>query len=263
MNLPFYTEGPVVDREGNLFCTTLRGGTILHLDKQGNYAEWANSACPNGQALSLNGDHLVCDSMMSAVRRFDQKGNWLKDEIQNQCAGKPVYVPNDLVLDSRDGIYFTDSKRHTGAVFYLGNDGQQFVIADNLDYPNGLVLSGDEYFLYVAESYRNRILKINLSQSVPTKKKVTVLADLPKHISGRDQDNLPDGLAMDNDQNLWVAHYGMQAVQVVSTEGHVLFSIDTGIPYTSNLTFIDDSTLMVTGGYGEPGPGAVVLIETE
>lgn len=260
-DLPYYTEGPVIDNKGNVFCTTLRGGSILNIDDSGKQHEWAHSTCPNGQAVSKNGDHLICDSMTSAIRRFSKHGEWIKDEVKNQCAGKPVYVPNDLIVDRKGGIYFTDSKRHTGSVFYVGENGNELVIASHLDYPNGLVLSHDEQFLFVAESYGNRIIKIDVTLPVSTENRITLFANLPSHASGREQDNLPDGLALDQNSNLWVAHYGMQAVQVLSAQGNLIVSIDTTMPYTSNLAFIDDDTVLVTGGYGEPGPGALFLID--
>ncbi|HEX3934340.1 MAG TPA: SMP-30/gluconolactonase/LRE family protein, partial [Puia sp.] len=80
------------------------------------------------------------------------------------------------------------------------------------------------------------------------------------HLSGKEQDNLPDGMTLDDDENLWVAHYGMQAIHKLSPGGNLLLSVNTTIPFTSNLTFSDERTLIVTGGYGEPGPGALCRI---
>lgn len=255
-NIPFYTEGPAIDSLGNLFFTTLAGRNILKMDTSGKIFEWGASECPNGQIILPNDDHLICDVELSAIRRFDSNGRFVKNEIEGLCSEEAVYVPNDLIADASGNIYFTDSIRHTGKVFFLGTDGQQHVLLTDLDYPNGLVLSQDEQCLYVAESYKNRIILIELEKPGKIKGTFRVFATLPQNKSG--EYNMPDGLAIDRQGNIWVAHYGMQAVQLLSPEGELLHSINTGVPFTSNLTFMNDEVLYITGGFGEPGPGILL-----
>ncbi len=92
-------------------------------------------------------------------------------------------------------MFFTDSVRESGRVFKVGKRDAAMRIAAGLDYPNGLALSPDHSLLYVAESYRNRILTIALNgDQFPL---AFVWARLPGHRSGRPVDNLPDGLATD------------------------------------------------------------------
>ncbi|WP_262249221.1 SMP-30/gluconolactonase/LRE family protein [Parapedobacter soli] len=256
-DLPFYTEGPISDGDGNLFFTTLSGGVIWRFDQQGCLTQWAFSDCPNGQIILPNGDHLVCDSKLAAIRRFSPSGRLLSDELAGYCAGEPVQVPNDLIMADDGTLFFTDSIRHAGRVFYVRANGQQGVLAANLDYPNGLVFSPCGNWLYVAESYRNRIVKIDVGGEGG----LEVFADLPVHPSGIPEGNLPDGLSMGEDGNLWIAHYGMQALQVISPEGALVDTVDTGIPLTSNVSWLTKQRLLVTGGFGEPGPGRVILIE--
>lgn len=252
-NVAFYTEGPVIDAAGNRFVTNLNGGAILKINKDGIIEEWASALCPNGQTIAPNGDHLICDTKSAAIKRYNERGNVIKDEIQGFINGIEIYCPNDVITDSQGNIYFTDSVRHTGKVCFLGVNGEHKIIADQLDYPNGLVLLEKENILYVAESYNNRILSIQLEEVVEVK----VFCELPNHPSGKKEDNLPDGLALDTEGNIWVAHYGMGAIQVVSSSGKLLSTVDTQIPLTSNLAFTNQNTLLVTGGYGEPGPGAI------
>jgi gluconolactonase len=91
------------------------------------------------------------------------------------------------------------------------------------------------------------------------KNNVQVFADLPAHPSGNEIDNLPDGMDIDSNGNLWIAHYGMGAIQVLSPEGRLLHTIDTHLPLTSNI-FLTAEKAIITGGYAEPGPGAVMII---
>lgn len=178
-------------------------------------------------------------------------GSGLMDNI-------PVRCPSDIVVDQH-GFYFTDSVRHHGAVFFVGFDGKRKVVAKNLDYPNGIALSPDGIHLVVAESYRNRVLIIELDDPGHMKGEVEVFASLPFNPINKKTGNLPDGVAFDPVGRLWVAHYGMQAVRVLSSSGDLLVTYDTGIPLTSNICFSGGS-IIVTGGFDEPGPGRLSKI---
>ncbi|TKT86981.1 SMP-30/gluconolactonase/LRE family protein [Dyadobacter frigoris] len=267
IDLPFYTEGPSVDRDGNFFFSTLTGGFIGKIDKEGKYTKWATGSCPNGQVILPDHEHWSCDSKQAGISRYDASGKFTGYIIQYQWAGFSVSSPNDLVIDKHQNLYFTDSIRHEGKVFFKGHEGKELLVAGNIDYANGLALSPDEKYLYVAESYQNRILVIELSEPGIAKNKPEVFARLPCHLSGKITDNLPDGLAVDADGKLWVAHYGMGAIQILSSDGNLLFTIDTVLPLTSNLCFVEENgscqVLLVTGGYDEPGPGAVLLITVD
>ncbi len=263
LNLPFYTEGPVVDEQGLVFFTTLRGGYIGRWEP-GGVVQWARATCPNGQVIDSAGSHLVCESLSGSISGYNPDGSFRGYVVQDRFAGEAAGVPNDLVLSRQGDLYFTDSTRETGRVFCLRASGAELRIAGGIDYANGLAFSPDESRLYVAESYKNRILALDLDQE-GTFGAPVIFALLPVHPGGKMTGNLPDGLAVDREGRLWIAHYGMGAVQVLSPGGEWLFSVDTQLPLTSNVAFRADEpgrkVLVVTGGYGEPGPGAVLEIE--
>ncbi|MBO9611334.1 MAG: SMP-30/gluconolactonase/LRE family protein [Dyadobacter sp.] len=265
LDLPFYTEGPCVDDAGNLFFTTLSGGQVWRMRPGEAPVIWAEAVCPNGQLIMAKGSHWVCDSAEGGIVQFDHTGSRTGELLSRQCSGLTVHCPNDLIEDRYGNVFFTDSVRESGRVFKLGKDGAQQCIAGGLDYPNGLALSPDHSLLYVAESYQNRILAIPLNEKQLSP--AWVWAKLPRHRSGRPVDNLPDGLATDAQGRVWVAHYGMQAIQVLSPEGRLLASLDTALPLTSNLCFVSDhrhrKSVLITGGYAEPGPGAVLMMTVD
>lgn len=252
---PFYTEGPVIDEAGSFYFTTLSGGKIMKMIKNGEIITWATSICPNGQVILDNGDHLVCDSKQAALIRYTKDGDFISKEINGFCAGEMIQVPNDVITDKKGNIYFTDSVRHGGKVACIFADRKQSIIAENLDYPNGLALSNDEKTLFVAESYKNRIIAIDLKNDY----NIRIIADLPKHPSDSVANNLPDGIKVDEKDNIWVAHYGMGKVQILSASGEIVQSISTDFNLTSNL-FIKNNRVLISGGFAEPGPGAFVEI---
>lgn len=260
-NPEYYTEGPAVDAAGNIYYTTLTGGRIMKIDSDGSSSLWAETPRPNGHRILSNGDHLICESKLGKVVRFDSSGNKIEDAADGECEGVKIQTPNDLAVDEDSGFYFTDSIRHTGSVYFFGKDGSRFLIVTGLDYPNGICLSPDKTKLFVAESYKNRIIVMELKGPGVTGSPPQVFCELPRNPEGEIRGNLPDGILMDDMERLWVAHYGMQSVHVISAEGELITSYDTGIPLTSNICFTKDkNSLIVTGGRAEPGPGNVHLL---
>jgi len=85
-----------------------------------------------------------------------------------------------------------------------------------------------------------------------------VLVKLPEKGEGQIA-NAPDGIALDAEGNLFVAHYGMRRVQVVSPEGKVIRSYPGGNLTTSNVAFAGPKgdQLYVTGG----DPGALFRLD--
>ena len=79
-----------------------------------------------------------------------------------------------------------------------------------------------------------------------------VFAELPA-MKGDQISNQPDGMALDEDGNLYVAHYGMGEVQVLDPKGKLIRQLPGGCLTTSNVAFAgaDMSTLYITGAIGE------------
>src|SRR5690606_30458812 len=111
--------------------------------------------------------------------------------------------------------------------------------AAGLDYPNGLALSKADDRLFVAESYQNRILEFKVAHPGRATQ-CRVFAQLPVNTNKQPAGNLPDGLKLDTTGNLWVAHYGMGALQVLDDSGRLVATIPTGVPLTSNLCFLNE-----------------------
>lgn len=259
LDLDFYSEGPAADKYGKLFFTDIAGQSIRYFEGAKDHI-WAKGRRPNGQAIEKNGNHLICDSQLGAVLRYSKKGKLIGKVSPTFIDGNPVVCPNDIVLDAEGGYFFTDSIRFSGAVFHVDIKGRAKTLLQALDFPNGIVHDRDLNVLFVAESYKNRILKLNLNNETYDPGFVSIFANLPQNPNDKTTGNLPDGMKLDSAKRLWVAHYGMQALQVLSEKGDLLATYNTEIPLTSNLCF-HDKAVWVTGGISEPGPGRVVKME--
>jgi gluconolactonase len=235
--VPGYCEGVVFDRAGLAYVSDTNHGTIYRVSATGETTVWAKTPAPNGHKVLNDGTHLVCDK--GAVLHLDADGRRLPD-ASNECDGKPLRVPNDLTIDPKGGFYFTDPggssiNNPIGTVHYVDPQGKTHLVAEGLAFPNGIVLRPDGKTLLVGESQQNRILAYEVT--APGKLGARrVLATLPTK-QGDQIANEPDGMALDEQGNLYVAHYGMHTVQVLSPEGTLLRSYPGGNLTTSNVAF--------------------------
>jgi gluconolactonase len=250
-----YTEGVCFDHAGNAYIS--HGEVITKIAPGGVATTFARTGAPNGHKVLADGTHLVCDGSRHAVLRLSARGKLL-EPASTECAGVKLRAPNDLCLDSRHGgFYFTDPggsglKNPIGTVHYVDARGKTHRVAGGLAFPNGIVLRPDGKTLLVGESQHNRVLAFPVLG--PGKVgKMSVFVALPHKDPKKGQiDNQPDGMCLDEAGNLYVAHYGMGEVQVVSPAGKVVRRYKGGTLTTSNVAFggKDRDVLYITGALG-------------
>ncbi len=253
--VPGYCEGVVFDRNGQAYISDVLNGTIYRIAADGKANVWAKTGAPNGHKILADGTHLVCDGSQHAVLHLDKDGRIL-GKASAECEGKPLRAPNDLSLDPKGGFYFTDpggsdEKNPIGTVHYVDAKGKTHLVAQGLAFPNGIVLRPDGKSLLVGESKYNhiRVYAVIAPGKLGEKK---VFAQLPTK-TGDQIDNQPDGICLDRDGNLYVAHYGMHQVQVLSPAGKLLRRYPGGNLTTSNVAFAGANwdQLYITGAIGE------------
>ena len=265
--VPSYCEGVVFDHNGKGYISWDK--TLTEFNLQGEHSDFAITGAPNGHKVLADGSHLVCDASQHAVLHLDPSGKPLP-HASSECDGKPLRGPNDLTLDPQGGFYFTDpgdsgKDNLIGTIHYVDAAGKTHLVASGLAFPNGIVLTQDGKRLLVGESQFNRVLEypvIAQGKVGPMK----VFADLPKNASGKWEDNQPDGMCLDAKGNLYVAHYGMQQVQVLDPTGKLLRSYPGGNRLTSNVAFggPKHNQLFVTGAIEQNGkPGAVFRLDLD
>jgi gluconolactonase len=252
VRVPNYCEGIVFDHEGYGYIS--QGKFIMRVSKDGKAEQWAETGSPNGHKVIADGSHLVCEATQHAVLHLDANGKVI-GKASSECDGKPLRAPNDLTLDPRGGFYFTDpgesdEKKPDGMVHYVHAKGKTHLVAQGLAYPNGIVLRPGGKQLLVGESKQNRILAYEVlspGKLGPMK----VFANLPSK-QGEQIDNQPDGMCLDADGNLYIAHYGMKQVQVLSPQGKLIRRYQGGNLTTSNVAFGGPhmDQLYITGALG-------------
>jgi sugar lactone lactonase YvrE len=124
--------------------------------------------------------------------------------------------PNDLILDSKDNLYFTDQGQtgmtdQSGRVYRLSPDGKLDTLIENGASPNGLALSVDERFLYVAMTRANEVWRCPLHADGTTSKVGVFFRSFGN--AG------PDGMAIDEEGNVFICHPSLGSVFVVDAHG--------------------------------------------
>ena len=175
--------------------------------------------------------------------------------IADSCDDIPFGIPNDLITDSRGGLYFTDrlggkyglNKLGT-AVYYVNAQGKVIRLTDwnEHPYPNGCVVSADNTrFFLNDETETVWVFDINKDGSLSNKRPFASLV-IPKEdpdskYAGK---SLADGMEIDQSGNLFVA--SAAGIQVFNRNGSLLGIIEfPKIP--SNLAFGgDDLSVLYT-----------------
>jgi len=229
--VPKYCEGVCFDHAGNGYISW--GVAITKFALDGKNSVWAETGAPNGHKILADGTHLVCDASQHAMLHLSVEGKLL-EPASKECEGRPLRGPNDLSLDTANGgFYFSDpgessAEKPIGTIHYVDREGKTHLLAGGLAFPNGIVLTPDGKKLYLAESQKNRVLVYQVS--APGKiGDAKVFAELPaKNAPVGQIDNQPDGMCLDAAGNLYVAHYGMKQVQVLSPAGKLIRQYDGG-----------------------------------
>ncbi len=248
-----FPEGPALDPDGNLFVVNVDSGDISKISPEGEVKTFVNTGgAPNGAKFHANGDLYVADRQKGIIAISPEgKTRVIVDHYQ----GKKFYGPNDLIFDSKGNLYFTDphgssAENPFGCVYRFSSSGELTCLASGLAFPNGLVLSKDEKFLFVANTRKNRILRYVFSP--PFRSYIF------SQLSGGWG---PDGLAFDIAGNLYVAHYGGGDVIILNPKGETIERVPVGGQHPTNVAFggPDRKTLYVT----EVETGSVYRFETD
>jgi gluconolactonase len=254
-----HAHGIAFDSSGYAYVS--HGRFISRVSLDGKRTIWAETGAPEGHKILPDGTHLVCDRSRRAVLHLDRQGAII-GSASDECDGRPLLEPNDLTLDPKGGFYFTaagDSREAVGSIHYVDPQGRTHLAARDLHLPQGIVLRPDGKTLLVAEAMRNRIVTFDVlapGKLGPMK----VFANLPFRQTGQ-IDNQPDGLCLDQHGNLYVAHYGMRTIEVLSRKGRLIRQFPAGALTATDVAFggpkVDQ--LFITGGLGAVGQSEGVL----
>ncbi len=229
-----FTEGASVDKKGNVFFTDqpndkiwkygIDGKLSLYMDKSGR---------ANGTYFDKKGNLIVCADENNQIWSID-KNKKIK-VLFSDYEGKKVNGPNDIWLDAKGGIYFTDpyyqrdywtrkSPEIEGQkVYYLPKGKKEaIVVADDVIKPNGIVGTPDGKLLYIADMNANKTYRYRIGADAK-------LTDRQLFVNQHS-----DGMTLDSNGNVYVTGKG---VNIYKPSGEKIGHIDVPEEWCGNICF--------------------------
>jgi gluconolactonase len=240
-----FLEGPSFDREGNLYVTDIPNGRIFRVTPD---AEWTLVAeydgWPNGLKIHKDGRIFITDYKRGLLHLDPASGK--ATPLLEAAHSESFKGLNDLVFASNGDVYFTDQGQTgmhdpTGRVWRWRADGRLDRLIGTVPSPNGILLNLAESQVHVAVTRASAVWRLPL-MSDGSVSKAGVFIQLSGGHGG------PDGMALDVEGGLVVAHIGIG-----------VWRFDRlGRP--THLVGLDDS--LCTNVAFRPGTGTIYIAES-
>ena len=267
-------EGPAWHPELGLLMSG--DGHIMRRDREGRMSIYLKDAGSNGLVVDRQGRLIICEPGRRRVTRLEPDGKLTV--LADRYEGKRFNSPNDLAIDSKDRIYFSDPRygdrsdmetvdgqgRTVESVYRIDPDGRvQRLFTHEVDRPNGLAVTPDDKFLFVADNNNNTIGGARKLWRFDLRADGTADLQTRKLIHDWNTTRGPDGMKLDARGRLFVAaginkpnppyetaEKPTAGIYVFSPEGKLLEMIPIPRDETTNCAFGGDDlkTLFVTAG---------------
>jgi gluconolactonase len=232
-----FMEGINFDRNGKIWMVSPATGEIMKVDGNKVAIVGEKYKVPVGAKFHKDGRLFITDGTGELYAYNTITGQ--RTTIVNSYNNSPLKGLNDLVFDESGGLYFTEpmgssATKPTGRVFYLPPDGSGLqLFQENIAYPNGIAISADGQRVYISEFGTNRIISVPSKNAKDQREITFVFGQLEGGIG-------PDGLTVDTEGNLYVAHFQAGEIVVLDASGFKYGTIrlpkDAGT-FSTNLTF--------------------------
>jgi gluconolactonase len=242
-----FTEGPAVDREGNVFFTDQPNDRIVkYTATDGSFSDWLKpSGRSNGTFFDKVGNLITCADEKNELWSIapDKKVTVLLSDF----GGKLLNGPNDLWLRPDGNFYFTDplykrdywkrdkARQQPGEyVYFFDMKTKKAVpVATDLKQPNGIIGTPDGKTLYVADIAAHKTYSYTVKTDGTLENK-TLFCDMGS-----------DGMTIDAEGNVYLTGNG---VTIFDKTGKKLLNIPIPEAWTGNVSFAgkDRQLLFIT-----------------
>jgi gluconolactonase len=229
-----FTEGPAVDKSGNVFFTDQPNDKIWKYSTDGKLSVFLDKTSrSNGMYFDKKGNLISCADEQNQLVSIDPAGK--VTVLVNDFKGKKLNGPNDVWVDPKGGMYFTDPYYQRDYwtrkkpdiqeenVYYLAPGKKEAVeIAKTFKKPNGIIGTPNANFIFISDIGASMVYKFAVNAD-GTLGPATIFA----------KENV-DGMTMDNRGNIYMAGRG---VTVYNPAGKKIAQIPIPEGWTSNVCF--------------------------
>jgi gluconolactonase len=254
------TEGPIGMPDGSLIFTETQANRITRIDANNQTSTFLeNTNGSNGLAFDSKGRLISVQTTpgKTLIGVIYPKGQ--EATLSDNYEGKPYGRPNDLVVDKKGGVYFSEPGPNatpgqppptpplSPAVYYVAPGGRSIRIAEGIERPNGIQLSPDEKTLYVNNTNGEYVLAFDVKPdgTVGNRRNFAKYPSVATPAAGGFNSGA-DGLAIDSSGRLYVVSTG--GIHVFSPKGDLLGTIPLSLA-AQNIAFAgpDKKTLYIVG----------------
>ena len=217
-----FPEGPRW-RDGRLWLSDMHDNRVLTVDLNGR----SQTVCkvenqPSGLGWLPDGRLLVVSMADRRLLRLEPEGLVLHADL----SALATYHCNDMVVDGQGRAYVGNfgseisegATPMAAALILVTPDGDARIVAEDLQFPNGSVITPDGKTLIVGESWGARLTAFDLQPDGSLTNR-RVWAELPGA--------LPDGCCIDAESAIWVASPITREVIRVNEGGEVTQRVAT------------------------------------
>lgn len=214
------TEGVISMTDGSVLFCEFNANRIVHIDPAGHLSTYlADANRPIGLGYDAGGRLIAAESLNPRIDALTPRRVILADSF----AGQPLVRPNDVVVDTKGGIYFTDPipnpkiqfrappPGRKPLLFYITPAGKVLKLTEAVTQPNGVELSPDGKVLYAVDGDHILAFDVHPDGMVGRPRMFALVTG--------------DGLAMDEEGRLFAAT--QRGIEIFSATGRSLGLIPT------------------------------------
>ena len=258
-----FPEGPIAMDDGSVILVEIARGTLSRVTPDGKIEVIAETGGgPNGAAIGPDGAVYICnnggfewhdvngllfagdiadDYSGGRIERVDLKSGKV-EVLYTEVNGNPLRGPNDIVFDAHGGFWFTDlgkgygRLKDRGALFYAKTDGSHVAeMVFPIETANGVGLSPDEDYVYVAETQGARLWRWKLDG--PSKLADSGRSGQKNFVASPAGFSFFDSMAVEADGTVCVATIMNGGISRIHPETGDIRHVPTGDPMTTNICF--------------------------
>ena len=219
-------EGPVPSGDGGLYFTAIEENRIYKVDRDGRTISIGRENTNGTNGLYLLKDGRLLGAESGGLRIIAIAPNGTVTGLATAYRGMPLRSPNDLIADSKGGVYFTDpaprpapnvAPMQPGNVHYLRANGEVLLIDSEIRRPNGLTLSPDGRTLYVGDTEGEYVYAFDVQPDGSARNKRQFVKLLEPEQGSLGLRSRADGMALDSEGRVYVSTAA--GIQVIDPQG--------------------------------------------